>query len=561
MAGSEQVLSNMNMPVPPSNIPRGDVPNSVRCPHLGTLSSDRRAGEPIEYPSFENRCWSGEQEMPLLLTDQATLCLCAGFRHCPRFVAARAARHGQEQHGQGPQGVVPHQPTSPRTSPLTPRPAIQPAPAAPPADDAISHALGELAAEMNAGEVAETRSRQRWGWIGAGLIFMSSLLCGGLFAAYIGWQMVSSDLLATTPGNVDTLSAAAQEAPQMYIIVTGTSEPAALAPAPQWGELAATPVYPSAVTATPGGQGTQFSAQPAAPAAQNAPQAVVPAATPIFDMQLEIPTRRPTPMLDIPTSTPLAGSPTPSPSPTNSPTAVIVGTPVVVFTARDSLLEPGECTLLMWHVENVRAVFYENTGVDGKGEREECIDNDDNTYSLTVILADGTQQIYTTEVEAILPTETPTPRPTREEEVSPTPTWTPNVPTETPTPTITYQVGLEVGGDSTLTCQRGESCEVDLYVTNASTVLDTIKVYFTDAGAWPRKLCRLDGACGENEMLIVNLGPSNTGVVRVQISLPADTEQSAMTYRLQASSEASGGDIRSDTVTIEVRTADEATTD
>src|SRR5215204_5095937 len=67
------------------------------CPYLGIESNSSRLGEAVEYPSFENRCWTTTRPIPLLLTDQATLCLCNGYLHCPRFLAARAARQGQER--------------------------------------------------------------------------------------------------------------------------------------------------------------------------------------------------------------------------------------------------------------------------------------------------------------------------------------------------------------------------------------------------------------------------------------------------------------------------------
>ena len=206
-----------------ATVPQPDVPNQIFCPFLGAPTEDRRAGAPIEYPSFENRCWSAERPIALLLTDQATLCLCSAHHECPRFLAARAARRGQQ---------------------APPETTRQPEMGAP---DDINQALNTLSAEVKAGEVAHQRSRRRWGWIGAGLIFMSSLLCGGVFAGYIGWQLVSSDLNPTQPGTVDTLAAAAAPAqPQVYLIVTMTSTPAAP------GQAAAPGVaYPQAVTPPP----------------------------------------------------------------------------------------------------------------------------------------------------------------------------------------------------------------------------------------------------------------------------------------------------------------------
>ncbi len=96
---------------------------------------------------------------------------------------------------------------------------------------------------------------------------MSSLLCGGFFAAYVGWQMVSREFAAAPPGNVDTLAAApAIAAPQVYMIVTATSAPQVAEPSNagqpsisqsnQVGDSSAnlgsdTVIYPQAVAPTP----------------------------------------------------------------------------------------------------------------------------------------------------------------------------------------------------------------------------------------------------------------------------------------------------------------------
>src|SRR5690606_38334111 len=104
--------------------------------------------------------------------------------------------------------------------------------------------------------------------------------------------------------------------------------------------------------------------------------------------------------------------------------------------------------------------------VNGQGEKEECMDDDPDTFKLTVVLAYGSTRTYTTTVDLIVPTATPAPTPTFTEVPEPTPTWTPNVPTPTPTLATTYGVRLEVGGSSELNCTRGASCETDLFLTN-----------------------------------------------------------------------------------------------
>jgi hypothetical protein len=523
--------------------PQPDAPGQTLCPFLGVPTTARRIAAPIDYPSFENRCWSAERPIALLLTDQATLCLCSAHHECPRFLAARAARRGQP-----------------------PAPAAIPPPELGGPDD-INQALKSLSAEVKAGEVAQQRSRRRWGWIGAGLIFMSSLLCGGVFAGYVGWQLVNNDLIATQPGTVDTLSVAAAPAqPQVYLIVTATSAPPAPEQsAPEQPAAAPAVAYPQAVTPTPDGAGvalvgvaqgqavtTLAQATPAEIA--ELPQALSSATTAplaaLPDMQLAIPTRRPTPILDIPTSTPAAEIPTATSTATPTPQ---LGTPVVIFAAQDAALESGECTQVTWHVENVRAVFYENSGVNGHGEKEECLDDDPGDYNLVVILGDGSTRTYTATVDLIVPTNTPLPTPTFTEEAAPTPTWTPSIPTDTPTPPIQYGVRLDVDDDGAVICNRGASCEVEMFVTNSSTVVDNLTVSFGEAGSWSRTLCRLDGVCAADGLTIAAVGPGNTGVLRLRITVPADVEAGAkMTYRLHATSDGSGGKARSEDAAVTV---------
>ena len=539
------------MSTQPSNQQRPAI-----CPYLGAESSNQRPTEAIDYPSFENRCWSGTHPIPLLLTDQATLCLCNGYRSCPRFIAARAGRQGYEM---------------PTTAP------------APPVDsDAITQALEELEADVEASSIAETKSRRRWGWIGAGLIFMSSLLCGGFFAAYVGWQMVSEEFRATLPGNVDTLTAASaepqiQNQPQLYLIVTATSEPQAEIIDQAQNQLPAevgansipgnSQTYPEAVLPTAAPEG--MVADPAQPppslaeiaqasnsnAITQETNAQEPNPTPILDFGLEVPTRRPTPILDIPTSTPSAAEVTATVQPTATP-APPLGTPVVLFNVEDTWLEPGDCTTVTWMVENVRAVYYENLGVDGHGQHEECMTDKNKELNLMIIAGNGATQFYTLTVDMVKPTNTPEPTPTRTEEPLPTATWTPNVPTDTPIPPTLYGTQLEAGDSTEIGCDRGTTCELDFYASNTGSAIDNIKIHFTEAAMWPRQLCRLDGVCSESEMTLVNVGPSSTGVVRLRVTIPEDAEKGPMTYRLQAVSEQSGGEAKSDSITVQIKATD-----
>ncbi len=517
---------------PPASSQR---PRSI-CPYLGTDATERADGEAIDYPSFENRCWAGERPVSLLLTDQATLCLCSGFRQCPRFVAARAARHPAHT----PAGQ--HLPES--GPPLS-------------NEDPISHAIHELESEIKASKAARTRSRQRWGWIGAGLIFVSVLLCGGVFAGYIGWQLVYRDLMIPPPGSVDTLAEGQTPVlPQLYVIVTATAEPAATfqpqAPSAQQQQFpqAVTPtaivVGPSQAPAADQAAEPYTLPLPGASVAQAAsPQAVEPPP----NVQLEIPTRRPTPILDIPTSTSVpADAVTPTPTPTATP---VLGPPLVLFSAQDSALAEGDCTLVTWNVENVRAVYYENLAVEGQGEREECMDDRMEDYVLTVILPDGSMRYYTTTVDYIPPTRTPEPKPTVPVVTNPTPTWTPWSPTATATPQVRYGVRLDLNGDAEVTCEYDAACDLELLVTNTGDGIDNLTLFFTEAGAWPRQLCRVDGVCSEDHLTIANIGPTNSAVIRLEVTVPEDALDETMTYRLVAQSQAAP-DAKSEQITLRI---------
>src|SRR4029434_1587740 len=87
----------------------------------------------------------------------------------------------------------------------------------------------------------------------------------------------------------------------------------------------------------------------------------------------------------------------------------VLGPPVVQFSPLQYALREGECTLVRWHVENVKAVYYENQGVNGDGEKEVCIDDKPEIVSLAVILPDGNSKVYTATVDYLLPTPTTTP--------------------------------------------------------------------------------------------------------------------------------------------------------
>lgn len=148
-------------------------------------------------------------------------------------------------------------------------------------------------------------------------------------------------------------------------------------------------------------------------------------------------------------------TPTPEPLPTRAPATLVIvptlatgtatrtptATPAAVasisFTASESEITAGECTTLKWSVENIKAVYFNGSGVTGSGERRVC-PTSDTTYTLRVELLDGTVEeksitIKVARAEATntpAPTNTPPPAATNTPPPPPTP-----FPSNTPVPT------------------------------------------------------------------------------------------------------------------------------
>ena len=257
-----------------------------------------------------------------------------------------------------------------------------------------------------------------------------------------------------------------------------------------------------------------------------------------MDLSITVPTA--------PQATAIASS-TPMPTPTPA-----LGTPVVIFAAEDSELESGKCTKVSWHVENVRAVYYENLGVDGHGEKKECLRDDTGNYNLTVVLPNGSTDYYTVTVDLLRPTETPKPTSTFVPTEAPTATWTPIVPTHTPTPDMMYGTLLTVVDGSKLSCVTGATCPIELRVTNTSLGIDDISIIFEQKANWIASLCRLDGVCSDSKLTLSSVGPSNTALVLLNVDIPDQANGKTMLYVIRAVSERSGGSAGSDAVTIDI---------
>ena len=548
---------------------RNTEPNAARgpvrqpsCPYLARFDAHDKRVAPVDYPSFENHCLAVEGEASLLLTDQATFCLAGSYRLCDRFQLV----HLEEE------TPTPARPL-PQQQQQTPTPTF--------VADAFVEELGPQPLFQERATAWSYRpTRQIWTWASAAVIFAAVLLTGGGVAAYIGWELaLQGGLLerADPTGQIDTLANAipAVETPA-FVVVTATSEaqPAPVVVAPPPADAAVQPnensqSFPEAVTATPlVVTAPDSAANP--PPAENAPPAAIlqPTLTPtpvpprnlvlpdaasnavptaLINVLEAVPTRRPTPPFEaMPTDTPAPLTPT------ITPTLAILGTPVVVFAPDDPAVPPGECTRVRWHVANVREVYYENLPSLGDGSSEECIDKEANTYALRIVLGDGQTKIYTTTLNVLWPTPTPTLTPSFTPEPAATETWTPEAPTATPTPNVIRAVALQIKGDSRRSCTAGTDCTIDILVTNMGDQPDTLSVEFLQKGNAAAWLCRQDGVCAEQKLTVSNVGPSNTVFLTLQVTLPADSADTSFTYMLRGISDGSQGTMTSEAVTIEV---------
>ncbi|MEZ4864784.1 MAG: hypothetical protein R3C14_25960 [Caldilineaceae bacterium] len=563
------------------------------CPYLTRTDGQGRFAAPIDYPSFENHCRALGDETMLVLADQATFCLSGSYRLCDHYLAQQwtTAAATDPRAGQPASGHIPHaygttgteqafrpdgaDTPSSRSSAAGPRRATSrqqaPQSATPPS---------EWEEDAPTADEPHWSSRpqpsQFWTWVGAGIIFVSVFLVGGIIAAYTGWQLAQENLALARQNEVSTLPSGQAAAQPLFLVVTAvnqapTESDAALpTPAAPVDEGSGAPAqlqqnaFPVAVTPTPvpvivGAQptptnGANSDAGQAAPVVVT-PQnlllpPVEPTPVPVIDVLQPVPTRRPTPEFELPTSTAVPVEPT------ATATAVIVGTPVVIFSPDEQLVPPGECTKLRWHVENVRAVYYENQAALGDGVHEECIKKEADTYALTIILGDGQTHIYTATVGVLWPTATPTPTPSFTPELIPTETWTPEPPTLTPTPNVVYGVTLGIEGDAHRQCNVDSECAIGVLASNVGDSTDTIAVEIASSDSWQALLCRQDGVCSTSKLALSEIGPGNTAYIALRITVPVGVSGQHAMYQLRALSEGSGGSITSEVVTVEVVAAE-----
>lgn len=520
------------------------------CPYLGTCDDDDTRGPAQDYPSFENRCYaidlidpradealsaleSGDQ---LLLTDQATYCLGGGHRLCPRFRMLPFARSENEEYIEVEAADAEEEPAySPYVNPAL---------------------FDNLAYDD------EPASGPRLGiWIGLASVFFVFLLCGGSLAAYTGWQLVGRGWVPF--GDRLTQADETPEENQVFLLVTPTSIfMAQTSPLPT---VMPTPTpqfdFPPAVTPTPAPQGaitgpvvitTPTPAVPAAEDEGDAPSdpalatAVAGAVVITTPGDLSVPTRRPTPTFAVPTSTP--GEPavvvvTATPTP-------VYPDPVIEFRSAHNAVIPGDCTTLFWKVENVRAVFLDNEGVFGQGERRVCPRWGPETYILSVLRMDGAQEDHEVTVDIQLLTPTPTPTPSYTPVLTPTPTWTPEGGAPgTSTPQPPPGVVLTVDGGNQRVCAVGQRCEATLQAINTGPLADEIFIDLAHSGPWRVEICRGDGLCGETTVSL-GVGPGSQLPIYLRVDIPADAAGQSQPYQIVATSGNSNRTVRSEVVVV-----------
>ena len=522
------------------------------CPHVGAVDADDNRCDPATYPSFENHCFVAhlidpsddglESRDQLLLRDQATYCLGQSHRLCPRFRLLQA-RAG-----------------------------------APTLDDAPTEMGLPLVAGFGTGpgdefafDGPESGPSRLGMWAGVATLLLVFLLCGGSLAAYAGWRLVGQGIAtlaqraeippaANAPGTVLVLvTATAQPGAQQPVAEQATSQPGT-APLLLVTELptpTATFAFPPAVTATPANPGQVGPVVITTPTPDDqiddplAPELATAVAGSLVITQPgnnpPTPTRRPTPEFVIPTSTPgiplVAGV-----AATGTPGVL----PTVSFRAANQSVLPAACTILSWDVENARAVFLDNEGVTGHGERQVCLRWTSQSYTLDVLRHDGSKESHKVTVELVPHTVTPTITPTNTPVLTPTPTWTPEgTPSATPIPP-SYGVQVAVDGGNQKQCSLGQRCEVNLLVENTGSLADEMFVDLGKSGPWSAVICRDDGNCADTS-LSVGVGAGERRFILLAVTVPGDAAGQSYTFQVQATSGNSGRTVSSGQVSVTLR--------
>jgi hypothetical protein len=213
-----------------------------------------------------------------------------------------------------------------------------------------------------------------WPVMAVGMLLVAATTCAMGILLIALWRMdgapAASAPVAPTPAPAET-------AGQSVLPIPTASVP--LAP-----HQAATPTQPP--TSTP------------APTSTEAPEPTgTPTPEPTDTATLE-PTHTPT---HAPTNTP---TPEPTSTATVGPTETAAPTPILVpdpgFRADRTTLTAGECTVLHWDVDGVRAVFLNGAGRPGHSSEEVCPEVS-RTYTLRVVTPDGHEASHSLDIRVL----------------------------------------------------------------------------------------------------------------------------------------------------------------
>ncbi len=122
------------------------------------------------------------------------------------------------------------------------------------------------------------------------------------------------------------------------------------------------------------------------------------------------------------TSTPQpTRTPVPTPRPTNTPLPTSTPQALINFWAEATTVPAGSCTTIHWETANVQAVYFNGQGVAGVGTYRACPSTTCETYTLDVVLRDGSHDIRTLTIclSAPQPTQPPSTQPPPEDKTPP----------------------------------------------------------------------------------------------------------------------------------------------
>ena len=424
------------------------------CPYLGLLDDPEAH---LNYPSFENRCYSTIARESIQLSEQSVFCLGGQYQSCPRYMAVHGPPQADSTIEMAPVPIPPAPVTQAATEPVPLPTYVAPVP------------------------VAQPSSGRDWSLaIILGGMLVGILLCVGAFAGYFSLRA----LVSTLPGT---------PTPPVVVVI---------------------PVAPSA-TPTP----TITSIPPQeSPTITPVTAPTTPTVTPTLDM---LATSTPTPLPGTATRLPATPTRRPAPTKTPRPTSTRAPTPVrtatagpvaISFTATKTSIFYGQCTTIIWRVTNAKEVYYEGRGVNGSDSSEEC-PKVTTTYTLKVI---DKRNVTTTKTLSITvkpgtPTVTPTGSPTVTPWPTATPTVTPTVtatrtttptptPTATPTPTLTPTPFI-VEWSASPPNYTGSGPDVDIVFTNTGFVSDQLLLSLSDSQlpqGWQVEIC-LGSDCGPSK--------------------------------------------------------------